>query len=324
MADATANRIGQDLGTGAVDALFEQLYLTELHAAFLEANIMRPLTMVKSISHGKSASFPKTWKTAAQYHVAGTEIVGTNNVQHTEKIISVDERVESDIFVNEIDELKNHYGVRGEYSRQMGHALAEKLDVNILRSIILAARATPDFGAADTTTPTDRVLENANAATDADTLIKLIWDAAETFDVGNVPKDGRALVLGPAQFYLLFQSTGNYMLNRDWGGGGSIQTADLPPLAGFSIHKSNHMNSTSLGDNYAGVTGENNTYSGDFRNTVATAFHKSAVGTVMLKDLAFRAVEQPEKFGTLLIGSYISGTSDLRPESAIEIATAEV
>jgi len=52
MADATANRIGQDLGTGAVDALFEQLYLTELHAAFLEANIMRPLTMVKSISHG--------------------------------------------------------------------------------------------------------------------------------------------------------------------------------------------------------------------------------------------------------------------------------
>lgn len=321
MADATANRIGQALGTGAVDALFEQLYLTELHAAFLEANIMRPLTMVKSISHGKSASFPRTWKTDAQYHVAGTEIVGTNNVQHTEKIINVDERVETDIFVNEIDELKNHYGVRGEYSRQMGHALAAKLDINILRTLILAARAAPDFGAADTDTPADRVLDVASVDTNADTLIDQFWAAAELFDLGNVPSSDRHIVLAPQQFYLLFQATNNYPLNRDWGGQGSIINATIEGLAGFTIHKSNHMTAAQLGGNYAGVTGENNTYSGDYSKTVATAFHKSAVGTVQLKDLAFRAVEQPEKFGTLLIGSYIAGTSDLRPESAIEIAT---
>ena len=80
MADATPNLIGQNLGAGADDALFEQLFMNELHAAFLEANVMRSRTMVKSISHGKSATFDRTWKADAQYHTAGTELLGTNNI----------------------------------------------------------------------------------------------------------------------------------------------------------------------------------------------------------------------------------------------------
>ena len=322
MADATPNLIGQDLGAGADDALFEQLFMNELHAAFLEANVMRSRTMVKSISHGKSATFDRTWKADAQYHTAGTELLGTNNIQHTQKTILVDDRVSSDIFVNEIDELKNHYSVRSEYARQMGFALSKVLDINIIRTIALAARATPDFGAADVTTPTDRTITSATIGTDADVLKDAFYTIAQKFDEGNVPSDERCVVLGPAQYYLLFQTTDNFLLNRDWAGGGSIQNASVPSFMGLDVVRSNHMTAAALGNNYAGVAGENNTYAGNYTNTVAVAFHKSAVGTVLLKDLALKVVDQPEKYGTLLLGSYIAGTSDLRPESAIELTSA--
>lgn len=327
MSNATPNRLGVDLGTTdnsytQDNALFETIYLSEVLGAFHEANIMQPLHMVKTINSGKAVKFPRVWKTDAQYHTPGNELLGANSIEHTEVTILLDDRLVSDIFIADIDEMKNHYDVRARYAREQGFALAKAFDLNIIRKIVQAARATPVFGATDTDTPTDRVLNAPTAETNADDLQKQFWEAAETLDEANAPDWGRHAVLAPAQYYLMFQTTGVYPLNRDWGGSGSIQSATLPELANFTIHKSKHVKGSALGNNYAGVSGENNSYNANYTNTLGVFFHEDAVATAKLQDLAYRLIDQPHKFGALSVASYIVGTEVLREEAAVELNKA--
>ena len=69
-------------------------------------------------------------------------------------------------------------------------------------------------------------------------------------------------------------------------------------------------------------TGTNNTYVGNFATTVASVFHKSAVGTVKLKDLKMESEYDIRRQGTLMVGKLAYGHGILRPEAAVEIKTA--
>lgn len=332
MANATPNRLGVNVGTtdgswAQDNYLFEQLYLTEVMGAFLQSNVMDGITRSRTITHGKSASFPRMWKTDAQYHTPGTDLLGTNNVEQSEKIIKIDSRLASDVFVDTLDELKLHYDVRTEIARQQGHALAKRYDINAIRKIAQAARK-GQGGASEMTFGSDfdgvldRVVNNPNFATSGDDLVTGFWQAAEILDKNDVPAEDRYMVLGPQQYYLLFQSTNVFPLNRDYGGTGNVNTPVLPELAGFKVIKTNHMNQ--LGGNYAGETGEENGYAGDYTGSVGVAFHKDAIATLKLQDLTFNVVDQPQKFGNLLIASMACGTDILREEAAVELSTNAV
>lgn len=120
--------------------------------------------------------------------------------------------------------------------------------------------------------------------------------------------------------YLLAQTT--KVLNRDWGGAGVYADGTVLKVAGVQIIKSNHL-PTGVVD---AVTGEKNTYNGDFTNTVALALQKEAIGTVKLKDLSV------EKSGsdfhimyqsTMMVAKYACGHGILRPGCAIEITKEE-
>ena len=50
-------------------------------------------------------------------------------------------------------------------------------------------------------------------------------------------------------------------------------------------------------------------------------FHKSAVGTVKLKDLVMEATYDPRRLGTLMTARLALGSNFLRPESAVRIIT---
>ena len=67
--------------------------------------------------------------------------------------------------------------------------------------------------------------------------------------------------------------------------------------------------------------GEENNYAGDYTGSVGVAFHKDAIATLKLQDLTFNVVEQPQKFGNLLIASMACGTDILREEAAVELNT---
>lgn len=310
----TDNSFAQD------NANFQTIYTAEVQSAFYAKNLLLPLTMVRTITNGKSATFPMNWKTSAQYFQPGDELTGQNSVNFKDITINVDQRVLSEAFVDELEELKGYYDVRSPITTAQGAALAEQVDINLLRNIIKAASATKNF-AGDTDTLADRRVEDANMLTDADALNDALWEAKTRMDESNVPSEERHVVLGPRAAKLMFSTTGQVVLNRDWGGSGEYSRAVLPTVANFTLHQSNHMTAAALGSNYAGVTGEENDYTHDFTNTVGCAFHKSAVGTVKLKDISIDMEYMIRNQGTVIVSKYAMGHGVLRPESAIELAT---
>ena len=102
---------------------------------------MLGMTTVRTINNGKSATFPVTGTVTAGYHTAGNEITG-QAIKHNEKIINLDDMLLSDVFVAEVEELKNHYDVeRSIYSLKWGQALSNKVDKHLLSLAILASQA---------------------------------------------------------------------------------------------------------------------------------------------------------------------------------------
>jgi len=312
---------GQINGLGGTylndNALFLKQFAGEVLTTFERVNVMKDKHMTRAISQGKSASFPVSGQTGAGYHVPGTTLTGTQSVLHNERIINIDDFLVSDIFVAQVDELKNHYDVRSIYTTEMGRALAKAYDQKVQQVVALAARsASPITG-----NPGGSVLVNAAAATDGIQLAGTIFSGAQTFDEKDVPEDDRYVNVKPAQYYLLAQTTD--VINKDWGGSGVYAEGEVLKVAGIHIVKSNNVPTGVI----AAVPGENNTYAGTFTNTVAVMYQKGAVGTVSLMDLSTSMTDPngdyyTQNLGTLIHAKYLQGHGVLRAECAIEIATA--
>ena len=308
MSNATVSNLGQVNGSGSTSALFLKLFAGEVITQFEEKNIMMGLHQTRTITNGKSASFPVMGTASAAYHVVGAEILG-GEVKHAEKIITVDELLVAPAFISNIEEAKNHYDVRATYTSELGNALANTFDKNALRMVVQAARG------AETITSSGKAglqISKANYSTAA-LIITALFEAAEAMDAKDIPSDGRVAVVSPAMYYKLAQDT--TIMNKDWGGAGVYADAKVIRVAGIAIVMSNHIPT----GNQSAVTGENNTYHGDFSKTKAVVFHSSAIGTVKLMDLALESEYDIRRQGTLFVAKYEMGSGILRPESAIEI-----
>lgn len=311
MANALVSFGGQADGAGVTDALFLKVFAGEVMQAFDETNVALERTTVRSITNGKSAQFPATWKATAAYHVPGTEITG-QTINSNERVIIIDDLLISDVFIASIDEAKSHYDFRGPYSRALGQALARVMDKNILQVGILAARASATVATGDG----GSVITNATALTVADSLISSLFTAAQKLDEKNVPSTDRYAFLKPAQWYLLINSSSK-LVNRDYtkSENGGVDSAELGYVAGIKVVKTNNLPQSN-------VTTGPSAYRGDFTTMAALVCHSSAVGTVKLIDLAMEMAYDIRRQGTLIVGKYAVGHGILRPESAVEIKTA--
>lgn len=321
MANATVSRLGaQDGSVGsesAIRALFLKVFSGEILTAFKEANVALERSMVRSISSGKSAQFPATWKATAAYHTPGTEIVG-QVIKGNERVINIDGLLLADAFIANIDEAMNHYDVRAPYKAELGYSLSNKMDRHLLQLMVIAARAAATvsggFGGTE--------LVNADYDTSPNTLVTGFFDAATALDEKDVPDDGqRNGFLLPDSYHMLVQS--ERAVNRDWNGqddNGSYKKGKILELCGVAIVKSNHVPNTDLS---AGANAlQQNDYFENFANTIGVISHKTAVGTVKLLDLAFEMEYDIRRQGTLMVAKYACGHGILRPECAVELKVA--
>lgn len=311
--DYTPNRLGQINLAGADDAMFVRVYAGEVLAAFREMNVFEQLHMVRTISQGKSATFPMLWKTDSTYHKPGQELTGSQKVAAAEREIYIDGVLISDVFIAQIDELKNHYDVRAEIAFQQAASLSNKFDKNVAQVLVLTAREADD--AKITGKPGGKSVAVANIKTDSAVLLAEYFKAAQNFDEKDVPAEGRMSALKPAQYYLLAQNT--TVLNKDYDGSGSLSKGKVLELAGITIVKSNNVPSTNIAAATEGVN-SNNTYHGDFSKTAGICWHKSAAGTVKLQSLAVEKEYQIARQGTLMLAKYAVGHGKLRAEAAYE------
>lgn len=314
-----ASRLGLVNNTGnANDALFLKVFAGEVLTAFRKATIFEGLHTVRTISSGKSAQFPIIGLASTSYHTPGTMLTGSQ-IKHAEAVVNIDDKLVSQVFLADIDEAKNHYDVRSQYSVEMGNALAYRFDQNVAAMIAKAARTATNFNTDLPGGTQINITAASKAAITGAQLATTLFSAAQKMDENNLPQDGRYCVLPPAQYYKLVQETN--VINRDWGGQGAYADGTVLRVAGIDIVMSNHLPTT----NRSAVTGENNAYNADFTNSVGLIFNKQAVGTVKLMDLKMEQTGSDVHAlwqGTFMVGSMALGTNVLRPDCAIEITTS--
>tara|TARA_B100000085_G_scaffold281656_1_gene308663 strand:- start:47 stop:997 length:951 start_codon:yes stop_codon:yes gene_type:complete len=315
MSNAVVSRLGQVNGANDVNALFLKVWSGEVLATFQRENKMLGMTNVRTISSGKSAQFPVIGTTSASYHTPGNEILGTS-VKHAEKTINIDDLLVSSAFIANIDEAKNHYDVRSTYTSEMGRALANTVDKNLLQLAVLGAQASATITGGNGGTQ----ITDADANTNATSLIASIFECAQALDEKDVPSEDRFCVVKPDIYYQIVQN--DKILNRDFGanGNGVYSDGTVIKVAGINIVKSNTA-VTAYADNSSAVSGTNNTYNVDAQYVVATVFHKSAIGTVKLMDLGMESEYDLRRQGSLMVAKMALGHGILRPESATLIKT---
>ena len=260
---------GQNNLTGDVRDLFLKLYAGEVLTAYEEKKVLMDKVRTRTISKGKSASFPMTGRATAEYLTPGNEITG-GTIRAGERIVTIDDLLISSQFIANIDEAINHYDVRSIYSKEAGIALANEADRNVARMLVKAALSTDAnqaaaliqdykaFGEEDFTsnvtvgTATADLLDPAKIA-------KAIFDAKKEMDINNIPSENAVVVLPPAQYYALLDvSDGTKLtyMNQDFGGNGSIASGMVPAIAGIPVIMSNHADVTRLYTALAAGAGE--------------------------------------------------------------------
>ena len=316
MSNATVSRLGlvNNTGTGYND-LFLKVFSGEVLANFGRENLMMGMTTVRTIASGKSAQFPVTGTIASSYHTVGNEIVGTA-VKHNEKVINIDDMLIANAFLAEIDELKNHYDVRSQYSSEMGQSLAKKVDQHLLQLTVLASQASANISGGNGGTQ----ITDADAKTNATSMISSVFEAIQALDENDVPTSDRYCVVTPDVYYQL--ANVDKLVSRDFSSNnGDFSKGQVVMIGGVRVIKSNTA-VTAFTDQSGAISGTNNTYNVDAQHIAGVVFHKSAVGTVKLKDLVLENTYDPRRLGNLMTARLALGHGILRPESAVSIKTA--
>ena len=244
LADLT--RPGQSNSTGDSRALYLKLFSGEMFKGFQRNTIARDLVTKRTLKNGKSLQFIYTGRTTAEYHVPGNSILGNSDGAPpvAEKTITIDDLLISSAFVYELDETLAHYDLRGEISKKIGYALAEKYDRLIFRAVSKGARQASPITKSSFVEPGGTQIQvgagsNADDALTASTLVTAFYDAAAALDEKGVSGDGRVAVLNPRQYYALIKDcANNNLINRDVQGTALQSGTGVLEIAGIHIYKS--------------------------------------------------------------------------------------
>ena len=314
---------GQGLSTGDRDALFMKVFSGEVLTAFARNTVMMSRHQVRTIDHGKSASFAVMGRTRAKYLAPGSSLDDQRKkFEHSEKVIAIDGLLTADCLITDIDDAMNHYDVRVEYSRQLGEALAQAADCAVINELAnMAAKESDGFkeNIPDIKTTTEKVqgtgkafefvtsLAITQSADYGNKIIEGLLAARAAFTKNYVPMGDRYCLLTPEGYSALIKAlmpdSANYQALFD-PNSGKLQT-----ICGFEVIEVPHLINE-------GVDGKHTL---NKKLTTATlqgiVFHRSAVGTVKLKDLAMERARRAEYQADQIIAKYAMGHGGLRPEA---------
>ena len=257
-------RQGQSNSTGDARALYLKLFSGEMFKGFQHETIARDMVMKRTLKNGKSLQFIYTGRTTAEFHTPGNSILGNSDGAPpvAEKTITCDDLLISSAFVYELDETLAHFELRGEISKKIGYALAEKYDRLIFRAITRGARAASPITKSNFVEPGGTQIRVGATTNDSDAylsdkLVSAFYDAAAALDEKGVSSQGRCAVLNPRQYYELITAVGtNGLINRDAQGTALQSGNGIIEIAGIKIYKS--MNIPFLGKYgtaFGGTTG---------------------------------------------------------------------
>ena len=338
-------------------ALLLKLFAGEMFKGFQHETIARDMVMKRTLKNGKSLQFIYTGRTTAEFHTPGNSILGNSDGAPpvAEKTVTCDDLLISSAFVYELDETLAHFELRGEISKKIGYALAEKYDRLIFRAITKGARQASPVSKTNFKEPGGTQVRVGTTTNDSDAysstaLVNAFYDAAAAMDEKGVSSSGRCGVLNPRQYYALIQEMGtNGLINRDVQGTALQSGNGIVEIAGIKIYKSmnipflakhgvayggttgktsptnlgDHVG-TAMGDARKSVTGLNNNYgnSTDFAKSCGLIFQKEAAAVVEAIGPQVQVTSGDVSVvyqGDVILGRLAMGADFLNPAAAVEL-----
>ena len=135
-----------------------------------------------------------------------------------------------------------------------------------------------------------------------------------------VPASDRYVFMTPVGVNALVASL--VAINRDYGAVATITEGNVLRVAGFDIIETPHLTAGGAAKNDGVLQGDGHVFPAAYAaKAVYIAMHRSAVGTVKLKDLALEKARRAEYQADMLVASYAMGHGGLRPEAVFMGAT---
>lgn len=318
MADVKVAELGRV--EGGVDTLQMMLkvFAGEVITAFERSSVTIGRHMVRTIEAGKSAQFPVFGRATAAYLKPGKSLDDIReNIPNAERLISIDGLLTTSQMITDIEEALLHYDVRGEYSRQMGEALAIAADCAVLAEAAKEAVADKEnitgLGKGGiipiTLSTADIGITEANGKALARALLKIRAQLA----TNRVPHSERYVYMKPEPYAALIEAKD--AINKDFGAVATIVEGNIFRLFGFDIIETPHL--TDGGVDAANVLqGAGHVFPAAYKDTTQfLVTHRTSVGTVKLRDLALEQARRAEYQADMLVAKYAMGHGGLRPEA---------
>nr|WP_320145667.1 hypothetical protein [uncultured Anaeromusa sp.] len=315
---------GQVNGTGNRLEIFLKNFGGEIITAYRRMSKTTGRHMTRSIESGKSAAFPVLGRTKARYLAPGKSLdEGRTNIKSAEETILIDGLLVADAMITDIDDAMSHFEVSGEYSAQLGEALALAADGAVLAEVAkMVAAGTGHLEDASNPTglgrPTTIALTNTAGSpvvSEAKGLqyMQALLEMQYHFDLNFIPEMDRTAFARPDLAASLVAA--KLVINSDYSTNGNIQEGRVLRVSGFDI-----VCVPGLTQGGADATdilqGDGHVFPSALKDTcVALCIHRSAVGTLTLRNMGLEHARRIEFQGDLVVAKYAIGHKGLRPEA---------
>lgn len=329
-------QLGTNQGKGATNAgdklaLFLKVFGGEVLTAFARTSVTTSRHMMRSISSGKSAQFPVLGRTNAAYLAPGANLDDIRkDIPHTEKTISIDGLLTADVLIYDIEDAMNHYDVRSEYTAQLGESLAMAADGAVLAEIAGLCNLPVDINENIAGLGKATILETFKTKNELSApellgseVIEKLARARAALTKNYVPASDRVFFCDPDTYSAILASlmpnAANYAAIID------PERGSIRNVMGFEVVEVPHLTSGGAGDSRVNLdTNQKHqfpaTVQGNAKvaksNVIGLFMHRSAVGTVKLKDLALERARRANFQADQIIAKYAMGHGGLRPEAA--------
>lgn len=298
---------------------FLKVFSGEVLTAFTRESRAVNNHLIKTIDSGKSASFPVMGRTVAKYLKPGNSLDDQRTaMEHNERVINIDGLLTADVLISDLFEAMNHYDVRSEYANQLGEALALSSDGAILAELAkLTQETNENFTGAGRPIKIAKTVKEVGINEEyGGAIVNALLELKAQFTNNYVPLADRIAYMKPEAVSAIIAN--KTAIDRDYGAVATIVDGELAKLCGFTIVQVPHL--TVGGADKTGMVGASpagHDFPTALKNDVAfLACHRTALGTVKLKDLTLEHARRPEYQADQIIAKYAMGHGGLRPEAS--------
>lgn len=300
-------------------------------AAFMQQTQLRNLVWAPSATGTQTFQYPAIGRITAAHHVTGDDVGEDGPIDdfnHTKRAIQIDDELIAATFLGNIEAKQTEYEFLGIYLDKIGEALARTYEERAFISGFRAARHTTanttnliptDLGAAGGGGFVGSIDLTAGGAAAGAAILGALFAARTTLLEKEVPESGWYAFMSHARYAMLVQN--RELIDRDFNGDGNgmFFMGKVMIGAGFALYGSNRMPTTNIATN---PTGAQNTYTGNFTQTVALAFQTEMLAMPTIQAPMAEMFWDNLKRGWFLLGSMIQGVGPLRYECAVELSAA--